>query len=280
MKMSHVCIGEFEILPIFDGTIASGLDKMPNAEDRLAAMSLIGAAPGVPIVMAVYGFLVKGSKSIALIDAGTGNKKGPGTGRLMTNLTAAGVSTGDIQRIYMTHWHADHFGGLTDDGGSAVFDKAEVVISQSEARFWFESDIATMPARAQRALTEARAAVAPYRERLRIVPDSGVCGDLIAVPSPGHTPGHTCWLLSGGEASLLAWGDVVHIAPIHLARPSAAFEYDLDADLAARTRRRILEMAASERLLVAGAHLDAPGLSYIVKDGEGFRQRRWRDQAG
>lgn len=271
MKTARARVGEFEIAPIFDGTIVSGLDKIPNQEDRAAAADLTGAGPGVPIIIDVYGFLVRGPEGLALIDAGSGTTKGPATGRFLGNLTAAGVSAAAIDRIYMTHWHADHFGGLIDEGGEAVFPNAELIVTEPEARFWFETPRENMPARAQRAFEGARAALAPYRTRLRIVPREGVYRGLAAIASPGHTPGHTCWLISSGGSSALAWGDVVHIAPIHLPRPRTGFEYDLDAVLAGETRVRILELAARERMLIAGAHLDAPGLGYIVKEGDAFR---------
>ncbi|HUZ67606.1 MAG TPA: MBL fold metallo-hydrolase [Beijerinckiaceae bacterium] len=264
-------MGEFEIVPIFDGTLSSGLERIPDLEDRAAAARLTGVASGAPIIMDVYGFLVRGPDGVALIDTGSGNKKGPNTGRLLGNLATAGVSPETIDRIYMTHWHGDHFGGLTDDAGAAVFPRAELIVTEPEARFWFDTPKQTMPARAQLAFDAAQEAIAPYRNRLRIVPRDGAYRGLKALPSPGHTPGHAGWLISSGGSATLAWGDVIHIAAIHLPRPRTGFEYDLDPGLAAESRLKTLEFVARERILVAGSHLDAPGLGYILKEGKAFR---------
>ena len=46
--------------------------------------------------------------------------------------------------------------------------------------------------------------------------------------------------------------------------------YDLDKDQAVKSRKRILDMAASERLAIAGAHVNAPGFGHVVRKGASF----------
>jgi glyoxylase-like metal-dependent hydrolase (beta-lactamase superfamily II) len=90
------------------------------------------------------------------------------------------------------------------------------------------------------------------------------------VPLPGHTPGHTGWLIQSGKDGLLIWGDVVHFAVIQVQRPDTGLIYDVDPRAACATRRRMFDRAAAERLAVAGAHLDFPGFGAIVRRGAGF----------
>ena len=45
----------------------------------------------------------------------------------------------------------------------------------------------------------------------------------------------------------------------------------MDADQARATRRRMLDMAASERAQVAFYHAPFPATGHIAKDGNGFR---------
>ena len=45
----------------------------------------------------------------------------------------------------------------------------------------------------------------------------------------------------------MAFGDVVHLSAIQISHPDAALAYDLDKDQAIQSRKRILDMAASER---------------------------------
>jgi glyoxylase-like metal-dependent hydrolase (beta-lactamase superfamily II) len=90
------------------------------------------------------------------------------------------------------------------------------------------------------------------------------------VLAPGHTPGHTCWLLSAPGGGFMALGDVIHVSAIQISHPDAGMIYDLDKDQAVRSRKRILDMAASERFAIAGAHVNAPGFGYITRKGAAF----------
>jgi len=93
---------------------------------------------------------------------------------------------------------------------------------------------------------------------------------ITAMLRPGHTPGHTNWLIQSGGERILIWGDIVHLAAVQLARPEARLIYDVDSDMAAATRQRVLEWAASERLVVAGAHLGFPGFGTVTRSGDRF----------
>ena len=88
---------------------------------------------------------------------------------------------------------------------------------------------------------------------------------------PGHTPGHTGWLVHSGHDGVLIWGDVVHLAAVQVPRPEAALVFDVDPDAARATRRRIFDQVAADRLRVAGAHLDFPGFGHIVRQGASYR---------
>jgi hypothetical protein len=59
----------------------------------------------------------------------------------------------------------------------------------------------------------------------------------------------------------------VHFSAIQISRPDVAVSYDMDPELACASRLRILDMVANERLAVAGAHLNAPGLGYLIRKG-------------
>jgi hypothetical protein len=76
--------------------------------------------------------------------------------------------------------------------------------------------------------------------------------------------------LASRGGGFMAFGDVVHFSAIQISHPDAAVTYDLDRTLAAKSRRRILDMAASEHLAIAGAHVNAPGFGYVVRKGSSF----------
>jgi glyoxylase-like metal-dependent hydrolase (beta-lactamase superfamily II) len=168
--------------------------------------------------------------------------------------------------------HRDHSNGLIDEAGRAVFPNAEIVLHEEEARFYLDRTFtAADPERWRQGAEEARRNTAPYRDRMRRIREGEVLPGVTPVLLPGHTPGHTGWMLQSRGERLLIWGDIIHIAAIQIPRPDAALVFDVDADLARLTRRRTFDWVADERLTVAGAHLDFPGFGTIVRDGNGYR---------
>ena len=96
--------------------------------------------------------------------------------------------------------------------------------------------------------------------------EAGIAAQL----APGHTPGHTAWRIETGGEPVLAWGDVVHVAALHLARPETTMVYDLDPPTATATRKALLDWAAESGALVASAHLAAPGLGRIRRASDRY----------
>ena len=93
---------------------------------------------------------------------------------------------------------------------------------------------------------------------------------ITAIPAHGHTPGHSIFLISSGEDALLIWGDTVHVPEIQTARPEVTIAFDTDPAGAEASRRRVFDMAASDRLLVAGMHLHFPAFSHLARRGSGY----------
>jgi glyoxylase-like metal-dependent hydrolase (beta-lactamase superfamily II) len=183
---------------------------------------LAGTTDGVHI--AVNAFLLKLQGRWALIDAGAGNSMGPTLGKLPEHLRAFGVAPEEIAAVFLTHIHPDHSNGLVDDAGRAVFPNAELILHEAEARFWLDREQASGETeRIRRNIARAAVATAPYRSRMRPVREGEAMAGISAVALPGHTPGHTGWLLASGKASLLIWGDLVHLASVQVARPDIEF---------------------------------------------------------
>ena len=264
-------LGQFRITPVSDGTLATNVEVVLGL-DRPAAESLAGTDATGRVVIPVTSFLVRGIPGATiLIDAGSGTQMQPTLGRLPEQLARLGVAAETITHILLTHVHPDHANGLIDEADAAIFPNAELVLSADEANFWRQEPRGPEPPNLVRQRARNRRNLAPYLDRLRLVKDGGEALGFTAMVTPGHTPGHTCWRLDTPAGALLAWGDIVHIASVQLPRPDAGVTYDLDADRARASRARILDMAASDRLLIAGAHVTEPGLGAITRAGSGYR---------
>jgi glyoxylase-like metal-dependent hydrolase (beta-lactamase superfamily II) len=72
---------------------------------------------------------------------------------------------------------------------------------------------------------------------------------------------------------VLFWGDIIHVPPVQFREPSVTIQFDTDQAQAAESRAKALDMAALDRIKIAGAHLDFPGLGYVEKAGSGYRWR-------
>jgi glyoxylase-like metal-dependent hydrolase (beta-lactamase superfamily II) len=131
------------------------------------------------------------------------------------------------------------------------------------------------PAEAQKYFRMAQAAIKPYAKRMQLYNDGEqLAGGVTAMAAPGHTPGHTALRLASGQDSLLIWGDIVHVAALQFAKPEWAISFDTDQAQAIETRKKLFEQVASEGALVAGMHLDFPGLGYVTKEPQGFAFQR------
>jgi glyoxylase-like metal-dependent hydrolase (beta-lactamase superfamily II) len=110
----------------------------------------------------------------------------------------------------------------------------------------------------------------PYLDQIELFGGGEVMPGVTAVPLPGHTPGHTGYLIRSQGEELLIWGDIVHWPVVQFTLPEAAMVYDVDPTQATATRRDMMNKAASTGLLVAGMHLFFPGLTRVRCEGAAF----------
>ena len=261
-------IGDITVTTLSDGVLAAPLDVVLGM-DKAEAERLAGRKDNVPI--SVNAFLLERAGKWALIDTGSANTMGPTLGKLPDNLRAFGVAPDKIETIFLTHLHPDHSNGLVDDAGQAIYPNAEVILHETEAEFWLDRDpSAGADPRISRNIGMVAVATAPYRKRMRQVRDGEVMPGISAMLLPGHTPGHTGWLIQSGGEGLLIWGDIVHLAAIQVPRPDTGLIYDVDPGMACATRRRMFDRVAADKLRIGGAHLDFPGFGHIVRNGTGF----------
>jgi len=98
-----------------------------------------------------------------------------------------------------------------------------------------------------------------------------VAPGILAVETPGHTPGHTSYVLSSGSGKVFIQSDVTNIPYLFAANPGWHAFFDQDAAMAETTRRKAYDMMVADRLMVQGFHFPFPGLGNVEKDGSGYR---------
>jgi glyoxylase-like metal-dependent hydrolase (beta-lactamase superfamily II) len=271
-------VGALTVTTINDGVISPPIDVVTGIDTELAIATMARHFRSVPPVITVNAFLIRHAGGLALVDTGSDDKMGPGNGKLIGHLAEMGIAPADIGTILLTHVHTDHAGGLTDAAGQALYPNAEIVVAIEERDFWLDDD-RVWTDRLARGRALALNTLTPYRDRIRVVADGqeGLAG-ITRMALPGHTPGHSGWLLHEGSESLLIWGDVVHLPGLQFPRPDATLIYDVDPALAEASRRRAMDFAATERLRVAGHHLDFPSFGHVERavEGFGYKPDVWR----
>jgi glyoxylase-like metal-dependent hydrolase (beta-lactamase superfamily II) len=213
---------------------------------------------------------------LVLFDTGMGSSQmfGPTPGKMLANLKAAGIDPKDIDAVVATHAHCDHVWGIMADNGTPNFPNAQIYISQADFDFWTDEKKLSLkePAYMQPFVEGARKNLLPNRERIVFVKDGQeFLPGIQAIAAPGHTVGHTIYMITSDGKSLAAIGDLTHHQVILLEKPRIEFAYDTDSKQSASTRVRMLDMLASNRIPLIAYHFPWPGLGHVAKHGDGFR---------
>jgi glyoxylase-like metal-dependent hydrolase (beta-lactamase superfamily II) len=264
-------IGDIVVTALNDGFIEADpavlLNISAEEAERLLAAALKPSRPRIT----VNAFAVHSAGRVALIEAGSGSTLGPKLGRLYANLVAAGIAVADIDTVLLTHMHPDHSNGLTDASGAPIFANATLRLHQQELAYWLDdAAYARATERGRWYFETARAQVPAYRDRLETFTQGEVFPGVTAMPIPGHTPGHTAYVIESRGQSLMIWGDIVHVPEVQIPRPQTGIAFDVDPDTAVATRTRILDLVALDRLLIAGMHTHFPAFANVIRAGATF----------
>jgi glyoxylase-like metal-dependent hydrolase (beta-lactamase superfamily II) len=144
-------------------------------------------------------------------------------------------------------------------------------VHELELDFWMAENSGSESEGVKRVRARNKINMKPYCDRIAPMREGEEVLGCIPLLAPGHSPGHTCWRIGSGRDAFVAWGDLVHFSTIQISHPNAAVKYDLDPDLARKSRLRMLDMIATERLAIAGAHVNAPGFGYLKRQGASYR---------
>src|SRR6266478_5785819 len=268
----HRKIGDIVVTAISDGYLDGSLDVMRNV-DLEKARQILAAAFRPARRTSVKAFLVPSKGRIAIVDTGSGDYLQPTAGFVQRNLAAAGIDSKSIDTVLLTHMHPDHSAGLTDmSNGQRRFPNAELVMHENELAHWFDDGaMAKVDERSKKLYFQAgREQVAPYRNRTRLFREGEVFPGVTAVPSVGHTPGHTAYLVASGKDQLMIWGDTVHVPEVQTAFPEAGMAFGTDLAAAAASRKRMFDRVCADGILIAGMHLHFPAFSRLARRGDSY----------
>ena len=250
--------GDLIVVALRDGYVDMPSSRLRQAADRPFGSDMPAQVELVDgcLRLSVNAFLVIDRDEHVLIDTGAADAWLPTMGSLLGSLAEAGVARNSIETVALTHTHEDHVHGLVAADGSDAFPNLRrLLVPQEEVSMFDGYD-----------------RLARFRQRRLPFGDGFKLSDgITAVQAHGHEVGHTAFEVSSASETLLIWGDVIHVPSIQFDRPELTWEFDANQDQARSTRQRLLRRAAQPNFLVAGAHLDFPGVGTVTASGRAFR---------
>lgn len=265
-------LGSFEVTTVMDGFIELPPAILQGDADTIKRAMDAGGLAAAPIRTAVNCFLVNTGSKLVMIDAGGARMLGPTAGRMPAALAQMGIDPGQVDEVYVTHMHGDHLHGTVTPEGGKVFPNAVLRIAKEDVDYWGSPAVeAAAPENQKGRFIAAKRAMAAYGDRLQPFElGSELTPGIRSVPAVGHTPGHSCYLVTSGNAKLLLLGDTLHVGPVQFARPEVTVMFDFRQDMARARRIELFEMAVKEDMLIGAVHLPFPAVGRLRKRDSGY----------
>jgi N-acyl homoserine lactone hydrolase len=174
----------------------------------------------------VYAFAIEHPEGVIIVDTGAGAhlKQSPPwhpffrlavrfeiepEQEIGPQLSSVGIGARDVKTVVLTHLHSDHDGGLAHFPHSRILaDSGEIAQAAGIAGAirgylpyrrpqWFDPQ----------PLPWQQSPYGPFRRSARLT----AAGDIVAVPTPGHTPNHVSVIVRDGEEQIMLAGDASYL---------------------------------------------------------------------
>lgn len=260
-------VGDLTVTYIPDGTVQiSPSLLLPDSDPAFWASNAHLLDEQGYLVIGAGGLLVRATDWALLIDTGLGpaptapalDGLGPiSGGALLRSLSQVGVSPSDLSGVAITHLHADHIGWWSD--GRSPFAGLPAYIGSAG---WDIGTHAADPS-LRPALDALADSVHPLADGATIAPGVSV------LPTPGHTPEHTAYVIESRGQTLIAFGDAFH-SVAQIAHPHWADGMDHDPAAARSTRAALLHRLAEPDTYGFGVHFADVVFGRVIRTRDGF----------
>jgi glyoxylase-like metal-dependent hydrolase (beta-lactamase superfamily II) len=271
-------VGDIEVTSLIDGgvepPVAEGWIRNATAEQIKEALRAGGHSDArIPVPFTAMAAKIGGR--LVLFDTGAGGFPvyGPKSGQLSQSMIAAGLDPKDVKTIVITHLHGDHIYGLMDKNtGAQIYPNAEIIVPEAELKWWTQPGVDAMQlGRTREGLAQRiRETLATWKNLRSVASDAEVIPGVRAVPTPGHSPAHTAYVLSSKDKQLFVTADVSLLPALFARNPEWQVNLDQDPAMAAETRKKIFERAIADKAMITGTHWMLPNIGALAKDGSGY----------
>ena len=269
-------VGSIEVTAVYDGIWRKPHDptfiKNASVEDTKEALAKAGLTTEfMPIPLTVV--VLKIGDKYVMIDSGSGVGQWQANAtNLPSNMKAAGIDRGQISTILVSHFHPDHVWGLMEKGtNAAVFPNAELIVSSTEYKWWTEPGRVEKLPEGRKPAGKRIGDVFPTWKNWKLVEDNAeVAPGVRLLAAPGHTPGHSAFLVTSGKDQLMVSNDAMYVPALLAPHPDWQGAYDQNGATAVTTRRKLMDRVIADKMMVCGAHFPFPGRGSFTKDGDAY----------
>jgi glyoxylase-like metal-dependent hydrolase (beta-lactamase superfamily II) len=227
-----------KVLADCEGTFATLREAFPAIQSPVAWWIPVNCA------------LLQSGDTTVLVDAGVGPHPRTFLPDLDTHLLDL-LDPETVDVVVLTHLHVDHV------GWTGSFPNARYVVHEDEwAHFMSEESLSQRP--------HLREKLLPLEGVELVRAETEITHGVRVQPAPGHTPGHM--IVRTDDLAVI--GDAA-AHELQIADPDLVFVNDMDGDVAAVTRRRLIPELAEEGVAVIAGHYR--GIGRFERAGKGFR---------
>jgi glyoxylase-like metal-dependent hydrolase (beta-lactamase superfamily II) len=264
-------LGDFEMTALYDGVWSRPIDDKFVRNVAFAEVQKVLSDSFLPtdkLPIPFTALLVNTGARLVLLDTGTGGQiLGAAAGSMTENLAAAGIAPAAIDAVVISHFHPDHINGIKTKDDALVFPNAEILVPAPEWTYWMDDAKLSTAAEGLKGYFRNVRRVFKNVKVQQYQPGKEVAPGVTSIAAYGHTPGHTAFVVASGSQSMLVLSDITNHPWLFLRNPEWQAAFDMDGPMAVDTRRRLLDQAAADKMLVQGYHFPFPASGHVTKSG-------------